>query len=237
MAAITLYQFSGVGGLSVSPYCNKVHWALRLKGLVYRTEDLVRARSVSRTARLPVLVYDGEKVHDSTAIVRFLEARHPAPALRPAGARDAALSFALEEWADEALHPFAAYYRWRERASLGLLASVTLPAVRPGLARLAMNVPRNRIRRGLRPLGALGEAAVREEFERNLDALEAMLAGRAWLFGDAPGAADIAVAAQLHMLMLGNTPEPLGWVRARPALGAWLDAFLARASRVPWHEG
>jgi glutathione S-transferase len=236
MPAITLYQFAGEGSLSLSPYCNKVHWALRLKGLAYRTVDLLSPKRVSATGKLPVLEYDGERIHDSTEIIRFLERLHPAPALIPASRRDAAHAHVIEEWADEALSPFCGYYRWRDAAGLGRLAEIALPTLPPALGRMAMSVPRAMYRRRLAHLGRRGEAWVRAQLEANLDAVDALAEGRTWLVGDAPSVADLGVAAQLHALTVGVTPEPHAWLRARPHASAWLERFLARAARVAERE-
>lgn len=230
LAAITLYQVPGTGGLSLSPYCNKVHWALRLKGLVYRTEDVTRPGALSETSKLPLLVHDGDEFHNSSEILRALESRHPDPPLIPHDKRLAAQALVLEEWADEALHPFVAHYRWRERASVVPLAELVFPALAPGMGRAAMALTRLRERRRGRALSRRGENWVRGEFERHLDAIDALCEGRRWLVGDAPSVADLGVAAQLHALTLGLTPEPLAWLRARPHASAWLERFLARAS-------
>ncbi len=102
---ITLWQFPGIDGLSLSPYANKVHWALRLKGVAYRTESVRFAKGVSRTEYLPVLELDGRLVHDSSEILRALDERFPEPRLVPASRLDAARAHGLEEWIDEGFLP------------------------------------------------------------------------------------------------------------------------------------
>lgn len=234
MATITLYQFPGEGGLSLSPYCNKVHWALRLKGLLYRTEDVLVAKRVSETGRLPVLLYDNQKVHDSTEILRFLEARHPRPSLIPAERRQAAFAHVLEEWADEALNPIVQYLGWSNPEVAARFGATLLPTLPATLARLALEAPRKRILRRRRELARRGEGAVYALLEAHFDAIEALCEEREWLAGrdSHPSVADIAVAAQLFTLTLGLTPRALASLRERARTYAWLERFTMLAART-----
>ena len=101
----------------ISPFCGKVRRILQLKGLAYEVVEYgglkaLAAAKLSPVGKLPVLEYNGEKIQDSSAIARFLEACHPAPALFPADPAEAAQAHFLEDWADESLYWFEVYFRF-----------------------------------------------------------------------------------------------------------------------------
>jgi glutathione S-transferase len=85
----------------------RVALALGHKGLEVEWVDVDPAdrrpvRAASGQDLVPVLLADdGEVVTDSARILRWLEARHPEPALWPAGAADRARVDVFCEWFDE----------------------------------------------------------------------------------------------------------------------------------------
>ena len=101
---------------SINPFTAKVELALALKGLPYEREvsddpdDLKRWSPVTR--QLPVADIDGERIHDSGAIVRELETRFPASPLLATDPKTARAQERLAEWSDS----FLLFYwnRWRE---------------------------------------------------------------------------------------------------------------------------
>lgn len=199
MVARTLYQFT------LSPYCIKVRRILECKRLAYRTIEvnpLTRGevRRISGQARVPVLVEtaDGGQttvVADSTAIAVHLDEVAPEPAVYPSDPSERARVALLEDWADETfardLIPFKmltpgnarrmveqskVFYpkRWYD----GLIVPLGPLYLRRIGARLA---------RG-RTL-----ARLREDYERDLDHLDAMAAPGAFLSVERPTAFEFAV--------------------------------------------
>jgi glutathione S-transferase len=230
MTRIVLYQPPGEGALSYSPYCNKVRWALELKGLPFETVTTTAFRKESRTGKLPVVALDGERVHDSTEIVRRLEALHPEPALAPHDPRSAAQVALLEAWADESLCALVTYERAtdpgaRRRMVSSILAFKRLPML---FARLV----EARLRRsGTNRYGhllPLGPAVVRAELVRHLDVVDRIAEGREWLAAATPTLADVAVAACFHVARIGRVAEVLSLIAARPHAQAWFERFILR---------
>src|SRR4051812_37326701 len=76
--------------LKVSPYNEKVRWALDYKRVRHVRRATLPgphreiARELAGGTTLPVLVLDGEAIGDSTRIIEALERRHPVPRLYPA---------------------------------------------------------------------------------------------------------------------------------------------------------
>lgn len=83
MADVTLLQFR------YSPYNEKVRWTLDLKRVPHRRQSLLPGphapAALWRTGQTatPILQLDGRWIAGSAAIVAALDARYPAPSLRP----------------------------------------------------------------------------------------------------------------------------------------------------------
>ena len=165
----------------ISPFCAKVRKALTGKGLAFE---------------------------ESAQSLRFIEERHPTPALWPAAPRDRALAHVLEDWADEALFWFEAYYRLCDPVA-SKKAGVLLGEGRPGWEAFVIRKAGELTYR--RKLGALGltnfsaselEAMCRE----HLEAVDDLLGeGREWLVGETQSIADVLTA-----------PEPPRRARTHP---------------------
>jgi glutathione S-transferase len=221
MPVIVLHQWS------ISPFCNKVRKLLDFKGLPYSLVEYggiraLKAKTLSAVGKLPVLDYDGVRVQDSSAIARFIEARHPTPSLWP-GQVDRDLAHLLEDWADEALYALEVWLRIHDEQAMRRVVAEAC-AGRPKYEHFLFRRGYEHEARGLikRSLLRYPEEQVRAMFVEHLDALEGRLSRSTWLAGDAPSMADIAVSAQLDEVVrscrIGEA------VLARPSLSAWLTS-------------
>lgn len=198
MPDIILHQWE------ISPFCGKVRRILKHKGLDYRVHEyngwgVLAAGRLSPSGKLPVLEYDGALIQDSTQIARFLEEKHPEPALFPADARDAHLVHVFEDWADESLYWYEVYFRfmWPEAAQK---AFAVIQQGRPQwetavIVSSVLPVMRWKLR--AQGLGKYPPDIVTQQFLGHLAHLEGILATRSWLVGESCTIADIAVASQL----------------------------------------
>jgi glutathione S-transferase len=98
--------------LKVSPYNEKVRWALDFKYVPHIRRAAIpgRHRAIARELTggdtLPVLVLGGEAIGDSTRIIESLERRHPEPPLYPADPDDRRRALEIEDYFDEELGPY-----------------------------------------------------------------------------------------------------------------------------------
>ena len=107
MAEITLY------GVAVSVFVAKVRIALDVKGFAYEEAPPPDGygspayRAIVPAGSVPGIVIDGRPLHDSNAIVEYLEEIRPAPALLPADPYDRARARALLGYHDTRLEAAA----------------------------------------------------------------------------------------------------------------------------------
>lgn len=221
MTAI-LHQFE------ISPFCNKARRMLRFKGVDFDVVEYpgfsaTRAMKLSPAGKLPVLDIDGERIQDSSNIAEWLEQRIPDPPLYPDTPRKRAVARVWEETADESLFWFELYFRFADEPEACAASVDLLCAGRTGVERALFGaiVP-SMMQRRLRTqgLGKLGCDEVIARFAQHLDTVSDALGDGAWLVGDAPSIADIAVVAQLSEV--ARTSPRRTMITERPRVADWM---------------
>ncbi|MBS1121436.1 MAG: glutathione S-transferase family protein [Deltaproteobacteria bacterium] len=198
MPVIVLHQWL------ISPFCGKVRRILEHKGLAYEVVEYSgllarKAKGLTKTGKLPVLDYDGERIQDSSDIARFLEAKHPSPAVFPRDPVLRAQAHFWEDWADESLYWFEVYLRFMypeaRTRSVALLAEGRSKLERAILGRVVQGMYKKKLH--AQGLGRMTPERVEARLVDHLDALEVLLGQRRWLVGEDRSIADIAVGSQL----------------------------------------
>jgi len=223
-----------VFGSPISPFVDKVTRALRLKSLAFELVLPARfgdfARWSPATRKMPVARIEGETISDSTFILRRIDRLAPEPPLFAAEPERAAAQRLLEDWADESLYWLRMALLWQdpERAANAILATLPVPAAaRPLVRRVMKRQLGGQVR--AQGMGRLSYATLVRELGLRLDDLVGVLGVRPFFFGDAPGAADLAVAAQLHFhASAAGQPDIAKALGERPALTAWKEQVDAR---------
>ena len=214
-----LYQYQ------ISPFCDKVRRAMRLKGLEWDTVEVPvvppgKFSHVSPTGKFPAVDFGGTIVVDSTDIIRHLDDLVPEPRLIPADPKHRADALILEDWADESLYFFDLTMRnWpQNRASfLDDLLHAESGLKRRVLARFVPGALRKvAVTQGL---GRKSETQVVTELAHHYDSLAARLQDNEWLAGPAISIADLAVRSMVFVL--DRTAEGNRLHNARPILQQW----------------
>ena len=228
-------------GSRLSPFVEKVARALQLKGVPF---TLVAPRSPAdfkrwnpQTRKMPVLDVDGQRVFDSTVILRRLDELVPEPPFFDRDAAVAARQRFLEDWSDEALYWYGMALRWSdanaETTTTQILGTIPVPA----LARPVLRVILRRQIRGqalAQGLARLPRENVIGELGRRFDELLVWLGDRPFFFADRPSVADLAVFGQLNMLVSGPTPEAERLIGERRRLADYFERVdAATAGRAP----
>ena len=221
-AKVTLF------GTRLSPFVEKVARALELKDVAF---TLAEPRSPTdfqkwnpQAGKMPVLDVGGERVYDSTLILRRLDELAPEPPLVDAVAEVAGRQRFLEDWSDESLYWYVMALRWAapnaKASAAQVAASLPLPA-------FAMPVMRMIIRRQIgrqataQGLVRLPLDVILDELGRRFDELLAWLGDSPFLFSSRPSVADLAIFGQLKALRSGPTPQGEELITMRPTLVAY----------------
>jgi glutathione S-transferase len=201
-----------VYGSSMSPFVRKVLAFAAEKGLEVEHKPLGLGSDdpdfleASPFRKIPGFRDGDFAISDSSAIVHYLEAKHPEPALIPAEARARARAIWFEEFADTILMGCGAKMFFNRVVAPRFLG-------RPGDLEAA-------------------DKAERDELPPILDYLERTIPESGFLVEDRLTLADLAVAAPFanfgHM--------KLDWSGGYPRTKGYVDAILARPSYAPWIE-
>ncbi|HEX8417719.1 MAG TPA: glutathione S-transferase family protein [Methylobacterium sp.] len=195
-------------GTSLSPFVRKVLVALAEKGAAFehrplRFHDADPAfQAASALGKIPAIEDDGYRLADSTAILHYIERKHPSPALIPSAPK----AYGRAVWFDK--------FNDTE-----LLPKVIKPFVHRFVMPNLLGKPGDE---------AVVAKALTEEMPPLFDYLEGEIDGP-YLVGDAFGLADISVVTSFHNLRLvGERVDAARW----PRLAAYIDATLERPSFV-----
>jgi len=209
-----------------SPWSERVRWALAFKGMPYEKEnyepgvDEEKIKKLTGQALVPVLIVDGKVIPDSTAILEWLEASRPEPALLPRSEKDRAQVTLWEELMIGVLGPQA-------RA---LISGRLLRSSEPEMQKAGQYFA------GKYGHSAYAEEQARLTVKRLLVSLKHTLSGRQYLVGDAFSRADLTTASML--MLLRPAPDELFFLPApvRPIYEEPLAADSAFSAVFAWRD-
>ena len=232
MPDIKLYQFIPVlGRESASPFCVKLHYALRYKRVPFEVVNIGNPSELKKyttRGKLPVASYDGKLIPDSSEIVRYVEERHPEPRLYPQDERERAFALMLEDWADESYYWHIVYENWLVPDQYDKFAAEIFTTMPSFVQPIVKIIARRQTRKNLigQGLGRLTIEQQREKMGQCLDWIDGLCNG-GFLCGKDLSIADIAVAAQTTSLLSPITPVAAAEVRKRKHLLAHYERTLA----------
>ncbi len=220
-----------------SHFNEKARWALDWKGIAHVRRSLLPGFHVPRVLwmtgqkSVPVLVLDGDTIHDSTRIIERLERMRPEPALYPADAAARRRALALEDFFDEELGPHVRRALFHELLpETEFAAAAFTVGCGSGTQRLyrtlfpAMRLVMNADMK----INAASAARSQEKVLAALDRLEAELQPSGYLVGDGFSVADLTAAALLAPVVF--PPEfPYAPPGPLPApVARWRDPLASR---------
>lgn len=200
-------------GSVISPFVRKLLGYLGEKGIEFELKGVAVGdpdpafRAASPLGKMPAMADGDFTLADSSAIIQYLEAKHPEPALIPADPRERGRVIWWEEFGDTV---FA--------ACSGKMFFNRIVA------------PKFMGRAGDLAAAAAAEA---EELPKLLAYLENAIPDSGFLVGDRLTLADLAVASPLmNFRHCGACIDPA----VHPKIAAWSGAILSRPSLAPWIE-
>lgn len=217
-----------VAGLeSYSPFCLKVHRALKAAGLPYTSIHGTRPDEFKRlnpAGQVPVLLVDEEPIFDSSRILQKIDELAPGtiaptdPALRSE-------AYLWEELADTSLNGYLVAARWADDRNWPKTKEAYFSDM-PAIVR-ALVVPkiRARVLRGLhaRDITRHGIHETWRRFEELIDLFEARAPESTFWVGRSLSFADFAIFAQLGGMRTPLTLWQSAKIAERPRLTAYLD--------------
>jgi len=198
-------------GSIVSPFVRKLLGYLGEKGIEFELRGVGIGdpdpgfRAASPLGKMPAMDDDGFRLADSSAIIHYLEAKHPEPPLIPADPRERGRVIWWDEFGDTV---FA--------ACGGKMFFNRIVA------------PKFLGRAG--DLAAAAEAET-EELPKLLAYLESAIPASGYLVGDRFTLADLAAVSPL--VNLGHCGARID-AATHPRIAAWSEAILSRPSLAPW---
>lgn len=200
-------------GSVISPFVRKLLGYLGEKGIAFELKGVAVGdpdpafRAASPLGKMPAMADGDFTLADSSAIIQYLEAKHPEPALIPADPQERGRVIWWEEFGDTV---FA--------ACSGKMFFNRIVA------------PKFMGRAGDLAVAAAAEA---EELPKLLAYLESAIPDSGFLVGDRLTLADLAVASPLmNFRHCGARID----AATHPKIAAWSDAILSRPSFAPWIE-
>jgi len=187
-----------------SAFCEKVRLVLAAKGLAYSVVEVtpgvgqLELYRLSGQRQVPVLVDGAEVIADSSAIAHYLERQSPQPALLPVDPARRAQVLLLEDWADTALAAGVRLALVQAAAADPVLRGGLLPDATPAPLRSLVGALPSGVLSGL---GQVIDHGGLEQLRANLEQLSLLVQQQPYLVGDQLSLADLAVVAQLSLLL------------------------------------
>jgi len=183
-----------------SQFSIKAMAALQHKGVPYHLNKVPhnKVKRLAPGGQVPVLYWHGEEVRDSTEIMKRLDHEVVANPLFPVGNQDVV---ELEHSIDEDFNPFIDHYRWVDREGFDRSIRKALQDTLPPLVRTLVPplVYHANKKRFLEKTGLAGEEAF-PRLSQALASYDRRLQDTAYLCGDSPTAADMALYGMIHTL-------------------------------------
>ncbi len=219
---------SRIPGLeSYSPFCTKVHRALKYLGLPYERRHGMPGsfKKYHPTGQVPVLLIgESEAVGDSTDILARLQTLTGRTFHGTNDPRLAAEALLWEEFADTSLSGFLVASRWADERNWPLFRDAALGGI-PGPLRgfIGGRVRKDILKRLVaRDVWRAGPDACWRRFQTMLDTLEVRVPEDGFWLGTF-SAADLALFAQLGGMRTELTVWQRDQIKARPRLDRYVD--------------
>lgn len=229
-------------GAEVSLYTGKVRAYMRFKQLPFEevaaTREVYRDVIVPRTGVrfIPVLLSDDDvAVQDSTAIIDFLEARTPEPAVHPAGPLQHLVSLLFDVYGDEWLVIPAMHYRWNVPANRAFaieeFGRLSVPDASLDEQRAVGEKLAGPFAGALPSLGidARTESAVEASYSAFLGELSAHLRAYPFLLGGRPSLGDFSLYGPLYAHLYRDPASGSLMRELAPEVAQWVERMSAPA--------
>lgn len=212
---------------SLSPFCLKIHRALKFHGLQYERRHALRPsdhKQYNPNAQVPVLLIEDRPVPDSTEILKALETLTK-KTLIPADPQHAAAAWLWEDYADRVLGYYVFAARWFDDRNWDAVRTEQFGSLPRWLRGWLPGLLRRRILKKMSVMEFIraGQDGCWRMFRMHLDQLEGVAPESGFWISEQPTVADIGLFGILHCLRSDISPWQRDQINARPRLRAWLE--------------
>lgn len=212
---------------SLSPFCLKVHRALKYHGLHYERRHAIRPsehKKYNPTGQAPVLLIDGKPIPDSTEIIKALDALG-SKSLIPGDREQRAEAWFWEDYADGVLGYYVFAARWFDDRNWPALSADHFAPLPSFLKPWLPNRIRKRILKSMSSMEFIrvGQPQCWKNFQEHLDLLEDRAPESGYWLDQEPTVADIGLFGIVHALRSDLSQWQWDEIDRRPRLRAWLD--------------
>lgn len=206
---IELYQFE------LSQYSEKVRLILDYKELNYRKIEVtpgigqVELFQMSGQTKVPVIKDGNQVVADSTEIAKYLDRHYPERPLIPEDPKQRGLCLLIEEWADESIGIKSRKVLFGALTQNQSFRTSLLPASTPDIVKSLVEVLPSDLFKVLGLGVGYGADVVKSaavDLQQDLESLCLLLSDSAYLVGDQPTLADLAVAGLSMLIKFPDGP-------------------------------
>ena len=193
---ITLYTAGPKFGLpDPSPFVSKAEVLLKMSGVPYRTAPASFGKAPK--GKIPYIEDGGKLLGDSTFIRFHLEDQYGTDFDKGLTAAEKGVAWAFEKMCEEQLYWAIVHARWTDRANFDKGPRVFFESVPAPLRPLVLAMVRRSVAKSMHGhgIGRHTKAEIERLAARDLEAISAFLAGKPWLMGEEPCAADASVWA------------------------------------------
>ena len=223
---------------SYSPFCLKIHRALRVAGLSFERRhgrpDSFKEHNPAR--QVPVLLVDGIPIADSTRILRWITEARP-DAFRQKSVTALAEAWLWEDFADTALNGYLVAARWADDRNWPTVKQAYFGEAPWFVRSLVLPRIRARVLAGLHARDVLraGTDECWARLERALDQLDVRAPEDGYWVSPTLSVADVALFGQLGSFRTSLTEGQRSAVERRARLTRYLDRVdeaTARATKL-----
>lgn len=203
-----------------SPFALKIHRALKFLKVEYKVTRVGSPRK-SPTGKIPVLMFEGNKVTDSTEVLKLLDS-YLGNRLTQGSDKD--LAWIWEEFGDSCLFPYLLASRFVDENNFQLLKKeffyghIWSPLIGKKVRKTVLS------RLSAQNIWNPNETEeCWSRFKEILDYLNRLAPVDNFWLGENLSVADLSLFSQLHMLRVGLSPLQSSWIKERSALDNYLD--------------
>ncbi len=228
MAELCAYHLPGRWGLvTVSPFCLKLDAFLRMTQIAHKSVSAATPFAGPKK-KAPWITYKGKTLGDSTLIIDFLKQEFQVDPDEHLDAKQRGIAVAIQRLIEENLYWVMVYDRWCRDENWPILKGSVLGEIPAPVRTVLAPYARHSVKKQLagHGLGLHSEEDITAIARKDVAALNAILDGGPWFFGEKPSLTDATVYSLLANIAYVPFSSPMkAMIADHQDLADWLGRF------------